>query len=101
MASRKLVSRKLASRELASRKLTSRKRVMIPIVACALVLATGGAFGQGSEQERAACRQDVRRFCQAELQRNPDDALSVTACLQANRSKISSSCRNTLTRHHQ
>jgi len=46
-------------------------------------------MGQGNEQERAACRQDVRRFRQAELQRNLDDTLSITGCLQAYRTKIS------------
>jgi hypothetical protein len=57
--------------------------------------------GQANDLERAACRQDVRRFCQAELQRNPDDALSITGCLRANRTKISRACRNTLLTHGQ
>lgn len=56
---------------------------------------------QVSEQERGACRQDVRKFCQAELQRNPDDMLSITGCLQANRTKISRVCRNALARNGQ
>jgi hypothetical protein len=75
--------------------------LMIPLAACTLMLGIGGALGQGSEQERAACRQDVRKFCQAELQKNPDDALSITGCLQANRMRISSACRNLLARQGQ
>ena len=76
-------------------------RKVIAVAVCTFMLGIGGALGQGSEQERAACRHDVRRFCRTELQKNPDDALSITGCLQANRPKISSSCRNTLARHGQ
>jgi hypothetical protein len=78
-----------------------RKRLMIPVTVCTFMLGIGGALAQGNEQERAACRHDVRRFCQAELKRNPDDMLSVTGCLQANRSKISRPCRNALGSHGQ
>jgi hypothetical protein len=78
-----------------------RNALMIPMAVCTFMFGISGALGQGSAQERAACRHDVRKFCQTELQRNPDDALSVTGCLQAHRAKISSSCRGTLTRHGQ
>jgi hypothetical protein len=78
-----------------------RKRLMIPVAVCTFMLGIGGALGQGSKHERAACRQDVKRFCQAELQRNPDDMLSVSSCLQANRAKISRPCRNALASHGQ
>jgi hypothetical protein len=56
---------------------------------------------QGTAHERAACRHDVSRFCRAELQRNPNDILSVSACLQANRAKISHGCRSVLASHGQ
>jgi hypothetical protein len=75
---------------------TARKGPAIPIAICAFVLGISGVqqvSAQGNEQERAACRQDVRRFCQAELQRNPDDMLSITGCLQANRTKGASEAR--------
>ena len=85
-----------------------RKGLIIPMVIGALCLNIAGAqqlsaqsISQASEQERGACRQDVRRFCQAELQRNPDDMLSITGCLQANRTKISRTCRNALARNGQ
>jgi hypothetical protein len=83
---------------------TARKRPAIRIAICAFVLGISGVqqvSAQGNEQERAACRQDVRRFCQAELQRNPDDMLSITGCLQANRTKVSRTCRGALARHGQ
>jgi hypothetical protein len=56
---------------------------------------------QGTPRERAACRHDVSRFCRAELQRNPNDVLSVSGCLQANRTKISRGCRGVLANHGQ
>jgi hypothetical protein len=59
------------------------KGLMIPVALCTFMLGIGGALGQGSEQERAACRRDVKRFCQAELQRNPDDMLSTAMRSQA------------------
>jgi hypothetical protein len=59
------------------------------------------AQSPGNDQDRVACRQDVKRFCQAELQKNPEDTLSITGCLQANRTKISRACRNTLASHGQ
>jgi len=71
---------------------------------CALVLGISGVqqvSAQANDQERAACRQDVKRFCQAELQRNPDDVISITGCLQANRSRISRVCRSALANHGQ
>ena len=83
---------------------TARKGPSIPIAICALVLGVSGVqqvSAQGNEQERTACRHDVRRFCQAELQRNPDDMLSITGCLQANRSRISRACRGVLAGHGQ
>ena len=77
---------------------TAQKGLAIPIAICVFVLGAGiqQASAQGNAQERAACRHDVRRFCQAELQKNPDDTLIITGCLQANRTKISRNCRNAL-----
>jgi hypothetical protein len=80
------------------------KRPAISIAICAILLGISGAqkaSAQGNEQERAACRHDVRRFCQAELQRNPDDVLSVSDCLRANRSRLSRSCRGVFASHGQ
>jgi hypothetical protein len=77
------------------------KGPLIPVALCTFVLGIGCALGQGSAQERAACRRDVKRLCQSELQRNPDDMLSITNCLQTNRTKISRACRNALASHGQ
>jgi len=83
---------------MADRNRTVRKGIAIPIAICAFVFGISGveqASAQGNEQERTACRHDVRRFCQAELQRNPG------GCLQANRSRISRTCRGALANHGQ
>jgi len=85
---------------MADRNRTVRKGIAI----CAFVFGISGveqASAQGNEQERTACRHDVRRFCQAELQRNPGDMLSITGCLQANRSRIGRTCRGALANHGQ
>jgi hypothetical protein len=56
---------------------------------------------QGNDRERAACHPDVTRFCQAQLQVNPNDTLGILGCLQANRPKISHACQQVLASHGQ
>lgn len=56
---------------------------------------------QGTEKERDACHPDVNRFCQAQLQINPDDVLGILGCLQTNRSRISRACQEVLASHGQ
>jgi hypothetical protein len=58
-------------------------------------------MGQGNEQERAACHPDVTKFCQVQLQVNPNDVLGILGCLQSNRSKISPGCQKVLASHGQ
>ena len=53
----------------------------------------------GSEQDRAACHPDVVRFCQAELATNEDDVFAILGCLQRNRPRISTPCRQVLERN--
>ena len=60
-----------------------------------------GGMGEGNEQERAACHPDVTRFCQVQLQVNPNDVLGILGCLQANRTKISKACQTVLAAHGQ
>lgn len=88
----------------------------VSILAIALALATGSVacaqtlpaqpppvkgMGEGNPQERAACRPDVTKFCQTQLEVNPQDVLGILGCLQANRSKISSACQQVLASHGQ
>ena len=58
-------------------------------------------MGQGNDQECAACHPDVSRFCQTQLQINPNDVLGILGCLQANRPKISHACQQVLANHGQ
>jgi hypothetical protein len=60
-----------------------------------------GGTAQGNEQERAACHPDVIKFCQVQLQVNPNDVLGILGCLQANRGKISKACQTVLASHGQ
>jgi hypothetical protein len=61
----------------------------------------GMGGGQGNEQERAACHPDVTKYCQVQLQVNPNDVLGILGCLQANRAKISKACQTVLASHGQ
>jgi hypothetical protein len=54
--------------------------------------------GGGSEQERAACAPDVKRFC---VQVVDQGDLMVLSCLQQNRAKISPACNKVLVSHGQ
>jgi hypothetical protein len=85
---------------MANNSRTARKGLAVLIAIYAFVFGSqqlsAQPMGQANQQERAACRHDVKKFCQAELQRNPDDMLSITGCLQANRSRISRTCRGAL-----
>lgn len=60
-----------------------------------------GSLAEGNPQERAACHPDVTKFCQTQLEVNPQDVLGILGCLQANRSKISRACQEVLARHGQ
>jgi hypothetical protein len=57
---------------------------------------------QGDEQERAACRPDVVRYCK-ELIKDDDnsDVFAILNCLQTNRAKISKACNQVLASHGQ
>lgn len=61
----------------------------------------GMSIGDANPQERAACHPDVSKFCQTQLEVNPQDVLGILGCLQANRSKISSACQQVLASHGQ
>jgi hypothetical protein len=61
----------------------------------------GPAGMQGTDKERDACQPDVTRFCQTQLQVNPNDVLGILGCLQTNRPKISRACQQVLASHGQ
>ena len=61
----------------------------------------GMGMDSGNSQERAACHPDVTKFCQTQLQVNPQDVLGILGCLQTNRAKISHACQEVLASHGQ
>jgi hypothetical protein len=87
--------------------------IRILMMSIALVFAVGAAgaqqfppqpppaANQGNDRERAACHPDVTKYCQAQLQVNPNDTLGILGCLQANRPKISHACQQVLASHGQ
>ena len=62
---------------------------------------SGPFGGQASPEERAACHPDVTKFCQKQLDLNPDDVLGILGCLQSNRARISVACQEVLASHGQ
>jgi hypothetical protein len=71
-------------------------------VTAALVFVSATAsFAQfdGTPQEQAACRPDVRKHCR-DLKADAGSP-AFLACLQANRAKLSKSCRAVLESHGQ
>jgi hypothetical protein len=59
--------------------------------------ATTGQGGQGTAEERAACRPDVRRHCRSA----GGDTMAVLSCLQSHRAQLSRACRGVLERNGQ
>jgi hypothetical protein len=62
---------------------------------------SGPAGMQGTDQERVACHPDVTKFCQTQLQVNPNDVLGILGCLRENKPKISRACQDVLASHGQ
>jgi hypothetical protein len=62
---------------------------------------SGPPGSQGTDKERDACHPDVTKFCQTQLQVNPNDVLGILGCLQSNRPKISRACQEVLASHGQ
>lgn len=62
---------------------------------------SSGAFAQqqrGTIEEQKACTRDVQRHCRAVIDQGD---FTILACLQQNRSKISSACDRVLKSHGQ
>lgn len=67
-----------------------RKLLLVTILSA----ASSTAFAQGSSEEQAACRPDVRRFCHA-----IKEGGNFLGCLQQNRAKLRRPCRAMLEGH--
>jgi hypothetical protein len=68
--------------------------------------ASTGAFAEptppqqrsGTPEEQKACSRDVQKYCRSVM--NQDD-LTVLACLQQNRPKLTTACNHVLVNHGQ
>ena len=67
-----------------------------------LTVSTGAIAQQqqrsGTPEEQKACSRDVQRFCRTVIDQGD---LTILACLQQNRPKISAACNQVLTSHGQ
>ena len=57
------------------------------------------SLGAGTQKERAACAQDVVKYCGHELDVNINDTQAILSCLQRNRSQITVECGAVLENH--
>jgi hypothetical protein len=64
------------------------------VLAAVLTAASSTVFAQGSAEEQAACRPDVRRFCHA-----VKEGGNFLGCLQEHRKKLRRPCRTMLESH--
>ena len=69
-------------------------------IALLLVSVSSEAYAQrgGTDQEQQACVRDVSRYCRKLMDQGD---FVVLGCLQQNRSRLSSACRQVLTNHGQ
>lgn len=69
-------------------------------LALLFVSVSSEAFAQhsGSDQEQKACSRDVARFCRKVIDQGD---FVILACLQQNRPRLTSACRQVLTDHGQ
>ena len=67
------------------------------LVTAMLVLSSSAMAQEGTPEEQAACRPDVRRFC---YRVKPNEGSGAyLSCLQEHRVKLSARCRAVLDKH--
>ncbi|MGH9806456.1 MAG: cysteine rich repeat-containing protein [Terriglobia bacterium] len=67
--------------------------VLVAALTAAASIAAAQGFMQGTPEEQAACRPDVRRFCHSVV---GDGNGAVLACLKEHREKLHRACRKVL-----
>jgi len=69
------------------------------IASIALIVIASPVFAQsGTPEEKRACSADVKRHCRKVIS---EGDMSILACLQQNRAKISKACQKVLVDHGQ
>jgi hypothetical protein len=71
-----------------------RKAILLAILVAASSPVFAAGLMQGTPQEQAACRPDVRKFCHAVKPGSGNGAF--LSCLQASRAKLSKACLTVL-----
>jgi hypothetical protein len=74
------------------------RRIALLLVAFSFVSVSSASFAQGTPEERAACRGDVRRLCAKVA---GGDQFEVLSCLQSKRNQLSRACKKVLASHGQ
>ena len=75
------------------------RKFLLAVTLSSLALSTAAfAQGRGTPEEQKACTRDVQHFCRSVIDQGD---LTILACLQQNRSKISAHCSQVLKNHGQ
>ena len=73
--------------------------IRIALLLAVLLASSSAPFAQqGTPEERAACRGDVRRLCAKVAS---GDQFEVLSCLQSHSKRLSRACKNVLVNHGQ
>jgi hypothetical protein len=74
------------------------RSVSLAAALCFFVAAPALAQQGGTDQEKAACSADVKKFCAPVIDQGD---LVILSCLQQNRARISQACNRVLVDHGQ
>jgi hypothetical protein len=77
------------------------RKFFLALTLLSLTVSTGAIAQQqrsGTPEEQKACARDVQHFCRAVIDQGD---LTILACLQQNRPKISAACNRVLISHGQ
>jgi hypothetical protein len=76
------------------------RKFLFALALLSVSISTGAIAQQrgGTAQEQAACSRDVQRFCRPVIDQGD---LTILACLQQNRPKITKACDQVLKSHGQ
>jgi hypothetical protein len=78
------------------------RKLILVVTLLSLPLSTGAIAQQqqrsGTPEEQKACAHDVQKYCRS-VMNEPD--LTVLACLQQNRTKLTQTCNQVLVSHGQ
>ena len=74
------------------------RKFLLALTLLCVAASTGALAHSGTDQEEKACTRDVQRICRNLMDQGD---LTILACLEENRPKLSPACRQVLVSHGQ